>query len=116
MHHRAPARPEDFDLEFRAVRDALARQEPDGDRLRTVMRVAADVVAYEPIFDGGDVIGFCTSGGYAHYSARSVAIGFLPRERIADGAEFEIEILGSRRRAVAHQTPLFDPDASRMRG
>ena len=76
----------------------------------------ADVVAYEPIFDGDNVLGFCTSGGYAHWSGRSVALGFLPRERIADGAEFSIEILGARRKAVVRTLPLFDPDAARMRG
>ncbi len=76
----------------------------------------ADVVAYEPIFDGEDVVGFCTSGGYAHHAGKSVALGFLPRERIVDGAEFRIEILGQRRNAHVHTTPLFDADASRMRG
>lgn len=76
----------------------------------------ADVVAYEPIFDGDAVVGFCTSGGYAHYAGKSVALGFLPRGRIEDGAAFDIEILGQRRKAHVHTTPLFDADASRMRG
>ena len=101
-------------------RDAVMaeRDVPPSRRLTTFLVDAddADVVAYEPIFDGKEVVGFCTSGGYAHYSEKSVAIGFLPRERIEEGAEFEIEILGQRRRAVVHQTPLFDADASRMRG
>lgn len=94
------------------------RETPPARRLTTFLVDAddADVVAYEPIFDGDDVIGFCTSGGYAHFSRKSVAIGFLPVGRIVDGAEFEIEILGVRRKAVVHQAPLFDPDASRMRG
>lgn len=76
----------------------------------------ADAVAYEPIFDGDVVIGFCTSGGYAHHAGLSVAIGFLPTDRIANGAIFQIEILGKRRRAVVHTTPLFDPKALRMKG
>ncbi len=101
-------------------RDAAMRERdtPPARHLTTFLVDAddADVVAYEPIFDGDDVVGFCTSGGYAHHAAKSVAIGFLPVERIADGAEFHIEILGKRRRAVVHTTPLFDPDALRMRG
>jgi dimethylglycine dehydrogenase len=94
------------------------RETPPARRLTTFLVDAddADVVAYEPIFDGDMVVGFCTSGGYAHYSQKSVAIGFLPRDRVQDGAVFDIEILGQRRRAVVHQTPLFDADASRMRG
>lgn len=101
-------------------RDAamVLRETPPDRHLTTFLVDAddADVVAYEPIFDGDDVVGFCTSGGYAHYSQKSVAIGFLPVNRIVDGAEFEIEILGHRRRAIVHQTPLFDADSSRMRG
>ncbi len=95
-----------------------ARGTPPARRLVTFLVDAedADVVAYEPIFEGAEVVGFCTSGGYAHHARQSVAIGFLPTECIADGAEFHIEILGQRRRAVVHGAPLFDADGSRMRG
>ena len=64
--------------------------------------VDADVVADEPIFDGEAVIGFVTSGGYAHYSQQSVALGFVPTDRAVEGAAFTIEILGERRRADYH--------------
>ena len=101
-------------------RDAAlaARDTPPPRHLTTFVVDAddADVVAYEPIFDGDTVVGFCTSGGFAHFAGKSVAIGFLPAERIADGATFDIEILGTRRRATVHQTPLFDADATRMKG
>ncbi|MEM9552303.1 MAG: FAD-dependent oxidoreductase [Pseudomonadota bacterium] len=76
----------------------------------------ADVNAYEPIWLDGSVVGFCTSGGYSHYAKTSVAQGFLPTDRIADGLEVEIEILGSMRPARVISTPLFDPDGARMRG
>ena len=76
----------------------------------------ADVQGYEPIWLDGAVQGFCTSGGYAHHSGVSVAIGFLPVERIADGLEVEIEILGQMRKAKLITAPLFDADGARMRG
>jgi dimethylglycine dehydrogenase len=76
----------------------------------------ADVVAYEPIWHGGEVVGFCTSGGYSHHAGLSVAIGFLPVELIAEGLEVEIEILGDMRPARLVTEPLFDPDGTRMRG
>jgi len=76
----------------------------------------ADVQGDEPIFHKGDVVGFVTSGGYAHASEKSVAIGFVPVEMIEEGAAFEIEILGDMRPAVINNTPLFDPDGARMRG
>jgi dimethylglycine dehydrogenase len=76
----------------------------------------ADVHGYEPIWLDGEVVGFCTSGGYSHHAGKSIAQGFLPRERIADGLEVEIEILGQMRKARVISTPLFDPEGTRMRG
>jgi dimethylglycine dehydrogenase len=76
----------------------------------------ADVWADEPIWVNDKVVGFVTSGGYAHYVQKSVAYGFLPVELIREGAEVEIEILGDRRRATLYTEPLFDPNGERMRG
>jgi dimethylglycine dehydrogenase len=76
----------------------------------------ADVVGYEPIWLGGEVVGFCTSGGYSHWTRQSVAQGFLPVGAIRPGLEVEIEILGDRRRARLIDGPLWDADGARMRG
>ncbi|KUJ80178.1 GcvT family protein [Ruegeria profundi] len=76
----------------------------------------ADVNAYEPIWLDGVVVGFCTSGGYSHYAEKSVALGFLPVDRVTDGLEVEIEILGQMRKARVISEPLFDADGARMRG
>jgi dimethylglycine dehydrogenase len=78
--------------------------------------VDADVVAYEPIFVGGEVAGFCTSGGWSHHAERSVAMGFVPREAAKPGLEVEIEILGEMRKARMSEVALFDPEGLRMRG
>jgi len=75
----------------------------------------ADTVADEPIWHNGEVVGFVTSGGFAHYSQVSVANGFLPVELIEDGREVEIEILGERRPARLFIETLFDPDGIRVR-
>ena len=100
-------------------RDAAMRERdaPPGRRLCTFVVDAhdADVWADEPIFAGDDVVGFVTSGGYAHYSGKSVALGFVPVEMIADGAEFEVEILGERRAATLVRDPVLDPRGERMR-
>lgn len=101
-------------------RDAAvaARDNPPDRQLTTLVVEAADadVVADEPIWKDGEVVGFVTSGGYAHFVEKSVALGFVPRALIAEGADFEIEILGERRPAKIVTRPLFDPDAARMRG
>ena len=84
----------------------------------------ADPWGDEPIFAGDDVVGFVTSGGYAHYSGQSIALGFVPVEMMDGGAEraaglapeFAIEILGERRAARLVRGPVLDPAGERMRG
>ncbi len=95
-----------------------ARDSPPARRLVTMVVAAedADVWADEPIWKDGAVVGFVTSGGYAHYVYKSVAIGFVPVDMIAPGAAFEIEILGEMRAATLITEPLFDPKGERLRG
>ncbi|WP_299783457.1 FAD-dependent oxidoreductase [uncultured Roseobacter sp.] len=76
----------------------------------------ADVQGYEPIWLDGAVVGFCTSGGYSHHAGKSIALGFLPSNRVAEQPDVKIEILGQMRGAKAITEPLFDPDGTRMRG
>ncbi len=76
----------------------------------------ADVWGDEPIWHDGKVVGFVTSGGYAHFSQKSVAYGFLPTEIARDGVEVEIEVLGVMLKARMFTETLFDPKAERMLG
>ncbi|MEP1934212.1 MAG: FAD-dependent oxidoreductase [Roseibium sp.] len=89
-------------------------------RMRVAFEVDAadaDVMGDEPIWHDGEVIGWVTSGGYAHYVRKSLAQGYVPTEYSDDirtGA-FEIEILGELRKATILPDPPFDPEAKRMR-
>ena len=76
----------------------------------------ADVIAYEPVWIDDKVQGFCTSGGYSHYAQKSIAMALIPTDMAKEGLNVEIEILGDMRRATLINTPLFDPDGTRMRG
>jgi len=76
----------------------------------------ADVIGDEPIWHDGAVVGWVTSGGYAHYSKVSIALGYIPTELAVAGAgPFEIEIIGNRRPARLQLEPVFDPAGTRMR-
>jgi dimethylglycine dehydrogenase len=75
----------------------------------------ADVVVYEPIWHAGNVIGFCTSGGYSHYAGKSIAYGFVPTEMAHSGLEVEIEILGDMRKARLITQPLLDPEGDKFK-
>ena len=76
----------------------------------------ADIVAYEPISIKGEVVGFCTSGGFSHHAQKSIALGFVPTPDAQSGLEVEIEILGEMHKARLITDPLFDAEGTRMRG
>lgn len=94
---------------------AAGAEEPER-RLLTLAVEArdADVSGDEPIWHAGSVVGWVTSGGYAHASRTSVALGYVPAA-LASSSEFEVEILGERRPARRLAAPLFDPKGERLR-
>jgi dimethylglycine dehydrogenase len=79
----------------------------------------ADLPKPDPVRDGDwRVVGWVTSGGYAHYVGLSMAQGYIPAA-LAERAEtglFEVEIMGVRRAARIAVDPPFDPTGARMRG
>ncbi len=77
---------------------------------------AADCIGNEPIWHGDSVVGWVTSGGYAHHSGLSMALGYVPIQHAASGGPWEIEVVGVRRPAELLAEPPFDPAGSRMRG
>lgn len=100
-------------------RDAAARIRADGPKRRlvsfTVDADEADVIGDEPIWHDGTVVGWVTSGGYAHASKASVALGYVPTPLATADDGFEIEVVGVRRPATRLDACLFDPEGSRMR-
>lgn len=80
---------------------------------------ARDASAIRGIRDGDwRVVGWVTSGGYAHFVRLSMAQAYVPAALAgrAEAGLFEIEILGQRRPARIALEPPFDPTGARMRG
>jgi len=101
-------------------REAAVRARDEGPRYHLATLVVdatdADVIGDEPIFRDGTVVGWATSGGYAHASEKSVALGYIKAEHFDVQADYAIEIIGDARSARVQPEPLFDPQAERMRG
>ena len=72
----------------------------------------------DPRIDGDwRVVGWITSGGYAHFVDASMAQGYIPKE-LADETSagmFEIEIVGTRRPARFQLDPRCEPAGDKMR-
>ena len=84
----------------------------------TVDVADCDVMGNEPVYQDGEIVGYVTSGMYAHYVDQSVALGYVPTglANNTGGGAFSIEIMGDMRPATIVPKALFDPDSSRMRG
>ena len=54
----------------------------------------ADVIGDEPILHNGRVVGWVTSGGYAHGAGKSMAQGYVPKDIANDDSGWSIELLG----------------------
>ncbi len=104
-------------------RDAAANTQAAGPSRKLVMfsvdagdgDLAADSIGDEPIWHDGEVVGWVTSGGYAHHSQLSMALGYVPVGVASATSGFEIEIVGERRAATRLAEAPFDPSGVRMR-
>ncbi len=100
-------------------KQAALAEKASGGTIRLITLIVdtkdADVIGDEPISLDGEVRGWVTSGGYAHASGVSVAMGYVPREIAEVVSGWQIEILGEMRPAFLQPVPLFDANGSRMR-
>ena len=101
--------------------EALRREAAAGPRERFVPLIVdaadADAAAVSIVFTpkAKEPVGLVTSGGYGYRLKRSIALAYIRTDLAVPGTELEIEILGTRRRAVVGREPLYDPDNARLR-
>jgi dimethylglycine dehydrogenase len=108
-------KPADFIGKAAAVKE---RETGGKYRLRafTVQSKDADVIGDEPIWLDGEVVGWVTSGGYAHNSSASMAMGYVYKQHANAEGPWSIELLGERLPARVQHAPIWDANAERMRG
>jgi len=109
----------DWNKTFIGKEAALAERETGPDKKLVTMVIDGndiDVSNDEAILKDGSCVGYVSSGGFAHHTGRSMALGYVPPALAADGTELEIEILGERYPATVTAHPVYDANGSRMRG
>ena len=101
-------------------RDAVLRQRESESTWRFAGFVIeggdADPLPGDPILRDGTCVGHVTSGGTGFRLGERLALGYVMREHWEPDREFEIEILGERRRAIVSPLPFYDPENLRPRG
>ena len=74
-----------------------------------------DARGSEPIWQGRDLVGRTTSGGYGWRLGKSLALGMLRPDLGALGTTVEVQILGERLKAVVIPESPFDPENARLK-
>ncbi len=109
----------DWNKDFIGKAAALAERETGPDKKLVAMVVETDDIDVsndEAILKDGTCVGYVSSGGYAHWVGKSLALGYVPPPLAADGTALEIEINGRFYPAAVTARPLNDPEGARMRG
>ena len=76
----------------------------------------ADARGSEAVYQGDQLVGRVTSGGYGWRVGKSLALAMLRPDLALVGADFEIAILGVRHKATIIADSPFDPDNLALRG
>ena len=97
-----------------ALADKSAR--PKRKLVAMVVDSEVEVVGYESIMQGAEAVGQVTSGGYAHWAGKSMAMGYVRTDLARDGTELDILIFGELKRARVQASPLFDANGGHQRG
>lgn len=100
---------------------AAATAERDGNgpaqKLVTLLVDAddADASGYEPVWQDGKRVGFVTSGGYGHYTGKSLAMAMVDQDASAEGTALTVHVVGQERPAQVIAPSPYDPEGKAMR-
>jgi dimethylglycine dehydrogenase len=75
----------------------------------------ADAQGSEAIYQGDEIVGRATSGGYGWRVGKSLALAMIRPDLAHVGAMFDIAILGTRHKATIIPDSPFDPDNVALR-
>jgi dimethylglycine dehydrogenase len=75
----------------------------------------ADASGYEPVWAEGEKVGFVTSGGYGHYTQKSLAMALVDRDKAALGTQLSVHVVGVERPATVIEGSPYDPQGKAMR-
>lgn len=75
----------------------------------------ADCRGNEPVYGNGKMMGLTTSGAYGYSVGKSLFFAYVDPAYQAPRSEFEIRVMGERRRARVLAGPAWDPRSERLR-
>ena len=101
-------------------RDAAIRERDGNGPAQVVVTLEvdahdADASGYDPVWSGGELVGFVTSGDYGHSLGKSFAMAMVNRELATEGTELTVHVVGAERSAKVIAASPYDPGGKAMR-
>jgi len=76
----------------------------------------SDCIGNEPVYRGEKIVGVTTSGAFGHAVNKSLAFAYVEPQLASQGTEFEVLVLGERRKARIIPESIWDAENQRPRG
>jgi len=104
-------------------RDAVLRKKESGLECRMLQFRLSDpeplLYHNEPILRDGQIVGYLSSGAYGHHLGAAIGMGYVPCKGESAGellaSSYEIDVAGTRVKALASLKPMYDPKAERTK-
>ncbi len=104
-------------------RDAVLQRREDGLKKRMLQFRLEDsepmLFHNEALVRDGEIVNIITSANYGHALGGAIGMGYVPCEgESVDqvlASTYEIEIAGTRHKAIASMAPMYDPKSERMK-
>ena len=101
-------------------REAAIRERDGGGSAKVLVTLEvdandADASGYEPVWHGGERIGFVTSGGYGHTLGKSLAMALVDRAFAEPGTKLSVHVVGVERAASVIAPSPYDPSGKAIR-
>jgi len=74
----------------------------------------ADAIGNEPVFYQNKIVGIVTSGGFGFRVNKSLAFAYVESDLAEAGNEFDIQIQGQKRKAIALKEMAYDPENKKL--
>jgi len=105
--------------DFTGREAALAERDGNGPAQKLVTLSVdangADASGYEPVWKGGERVGFITSGGYGHTVGHSLAMALVDTAHAVEGNDLSVHVVGVERAATVIPPSPHDPKGTAMR-
>ncbi|MEH6551760.1 MAG: FAD-dependent oxidoreductase [Pseudomonadales bacterium] len=110
----------DTNRDFIGVESIIQRQQSGGEIQLAYLAfdddIAAECYGNESVYQGENLVGLITSGGYGHRVGKSLAFAYIKPELVAQDVKLQVLTVGGLRQCHVEMDAVYDPKNEKLRG